>query len=143
VKDVAGSILPEGIRNNNPGNMRWSASIQWQGQTGQDAKGFIIFDTLTDGIRAMVKELYNYSNLHGLNTVAGIISRWSATDQSSYISNVARALGVDPYESIDVSDPTIMAGLVRAIADQENGTAVATVSVPDSAIYAGVQEGLA
>lgn len=143
VKNAAGSILPEGIRNNNPGNMKYDPAIHWQGQTGQDAHGFIIFDTMLNGVRAMTKELYNYSALHGLNTVRDIITRWSTTDQSAYVQNVANALGVDPDTDIDVNDSGTMTALVRAIANQENGTAVATATLSDGTIAQGVQEGLA
>jgi hypothetical protein len=117
---------PRGIRNNNPGNIKRNA-IDWQGALSVDqvnALGwtfdptFVQFDTPASGVRAMGHILSSYA-ARGLNTVAAVISTWSATDQGAYIANVSRALGVDPTQQIDVR--ANLQGFALAIIQQENG----------------------
>lgn len=117
---------PRGIRNNNPGNIKRNA-IDWQGALSVDqvnALGwtfdpvFVQFDSAASGVRAIGHILSSYA-ARGLNTVAAIISTWSATDQAAYIRNVSAALGVDPTQPIDVR--ANLAPLALAIIQQENG----------------------
>jgi hypothetical protein len=121
-----------GIRNNNPTNLE-DAGIAWNGMTGVDSGGKLIFATMQDGLNAASKNLKNYAVLHGINTVDEAIRRWSATDQDAYVSNVAAFLGVDSQESIDLVDPNTRANMLRAIIRQEDGGAAALL-IPDSLI---------
>lgn len=121
-----------GIRNNNPTNMV-DSGIQWNGLTGVDPNGFLIFGTTEQGLVAASKNLKNYALLHGIDTVDAAIRRWSATDQDAYVSNVAAYLGVDPQDSIDLTDPSTRANMLRAIIRQEDGGAGALL-VSDSLI---------
>lgn len=127
-----------GIRNNNPGNIKWSASQTFHGQIGQDSAGFIIFDTMENGIRAIAVIIKNYSHLHGLRTVDGIIRRWSVTDQDAYVANVSAALGVQPYDSISVDDTGTLTIVVDAIIAQEDGRVSELALNLSGAIDAGV-----
>ncbi len=121
--DIAGGVVStiRGIRNNNPGNLKYNASIKWQGQTGQDAQGFCTFDTMTDGVRAMAIDLKNAQTIHGRNTVYDIVVNYSLTDQDAYVSNVSAALGVDPHDTIDITDPTTLYDYMTAAIKQESG----------------------
>ena len=90
--------LPRGIRNNNPGNIRWGAD--WQGLK-KDGKSqdpsFCVFATPVWGIRALAKVLINYKRIHGLNTVRQIISRYAPPNENqttAYVQTIARQLGV-------------------------------------------------
>lgn len=107
-----------GLRNNNPGNIKYSSANNWEGQTGQDSDGFAIFSSAEYGVRALGHILMSYAG-QGLTSVSAIISQYSATDQSSYIANVASALGIDPNASIDVEAQ--LPQLAAAIITQENG----------------------
>ena len=127
-----------GIRNNNPGNIKYNAANQWQGQTGQDSGGFATFDTEADGVRAIAVILKNYSSHYGLNTVDGLIRRWSATDQDAYVANVSAALGVSPYDSIDITDPATLTTMVDAIISQEDSKAADLALDVSGAVSAGV-----
>src|SRR5271154_5472121 len=108
-----------GLRNNNPGNIALVAGQNWQGQLTQaqveQAGGtwdgeFVQFDTMTDGVRAMIITLSNYINADGVPPdVSDIIGRWSATDQSVYIADVASALGVDPSDTLTMDSATYIA----------------------------------
>lgn len=121
-KRVVESGLVRGIRNNNPGNIRASQPNTWDGQTGIDDAGFAIFKSPEWGIRALGKLLQNYQRLHGLNTVAGIISRYAPSKENNtqaYIRSVANALELDAGTTFDVSQK--LTPLVNAIIKHENG----------------------
>lgn len=120
VGKVVSSI--RGIRNNNPTNMR-DSGIRWQGMTGVDPDGFLIFDTMANGLRAPAINLRNYGRLDGITTVDGVARRWSQTDQDAYSANLAAFLGVDPQDSIDLEDKGILTQLVRGIIRQEDSGA--------------------
>lgn len=68
---------PRGIRNNNPGNIRWGSDWKGLKKDGkQQDPSFCIFKTPEYGIRALAKLLRNYKQLYGLNTPRKIISRY-------------------------------------------------------------------
>lgn len=113
----------------------------WAGMVGQDAKGHAIFTTPEDGICAAAKILKTYSNKYGINTVDGIVDRFCAASEGvtrAYISNVCKAMGVEPGEALDVKDPQVMTKLVRAMMKQEIGA----VAYSDETINAGVGKAL-
>lgn len=113
---------PRGIRNNNPGNIRYDGVTPWRGMVSVDGGGFVVFDTPENGIRAMARVLTNYERVHGLNTVAGIIGRWAPAtenDTRAYVADVAARLGVPEFMSIDVQ--ARLGELIAAIIAHENG----------------------
>lgn len=88
------------IKGNNPGNIRWSANNNWQGQTGKDYRGFVTFSSLFYGTRAMLKLLYNYIT-QGNDTIAEIIYKWAPPIENNtvaYINFVSNETGIDPNE---------------------------------------------
>ena len=117
--------MSRGIRNNNPGNIRWGSA--WQGlkvDGKEQDKDFCVFIAHEYCIRAMCKILLNYRNLYKINTVAGIIHRWAPPSENntvSYINHVSKELGVDADETIDISNKNVMLKLVKAIIKHENG----------------------
>lgn len=123
-----------GIRNNNPGNIR--RGEQWQGMSqAQTDPSFIQFTDPVYGIRAINKILKTYSSVHGLNTVAGIISRWAPTnenDTESYILSVAESLKVDQNEQITLGRHARM--LTAAIIRHENGIQPYDVATIDQGV---------
>lgn len=134
VGKVVSSI--RGIRNNNPTNMV-DSGIQWDGMTGVDPDGFLIFVDMPAGLRAPAKNLRNYGRLDGVTTVDGVARRWSKTDQDAYSANLAAWIGVDPHDSIDLEDYATLAALVRGIIRQEDGGAAELLvdSQIDAAVY--------
>jgi len=109
------------IRNNNPGNIRTSADA-WQGKTGSDVRGFVIFDTLPHGYRALYKLLSNYI-AKGYNTIDKVVNKWappSENDTETYIKNVVKRTGIDRYTKLNRSD---LYTLGLAISIQEHGKA--------------------
>lgn len=137
-----------GLRNNNPGNIMLEAGQTWQGQLTQaqveQAGGtwdgtFVQFDTMTDGVRALILTLSNYINADGVAPdVSDIITRWSATDQDAYVADVASALGVAPTDTLTMNSATYIA-LAQAITTQENGANPIDISIyQQAAAEAGV-----
>lgn len=118
-------MAAKGIRNNNPGNIRWKD--KWQGlkANGRDQdKDFCVFIAPEYGIRAMAKILRNYHDIYKISTVAGIIHRWappSENDTVSYIRHVSQILKVDSDETINIKDNNVMIKLIKAIIQHENG----------------------
>lgn len=118
-------MTARGIRNNNPGNIRWGDD--WKGlvpKPERTDKSFCQFVKPEYGIRAMIIILRNYQRKHGLNTVSGIIKRWAPpneNDTQSYINSVAQATGVSPDQPIDTIDSRFMMKLLPAIIRHENG----------------------
>lgn len=132
---IGGTLLEaigmRGIRNNNPGNIRHSAT-RWQGMSAaQTDPAFVQFESAEYGIRALSKLLDTYSTSYGLRTVAGIIGRYAPSSENntgSYINAVASALGVAPSQPFDVQ--ARKSELVQAIIRHENGInpyAIATI----------------
>jgi len=117
VDKIASSL--RGIRNNNPTNLE-NAGIQWQGLVGTDGP-YCVFDTMENGIRAAAINLRNYWRLHGINTVDGIVRRWSSTDQDAYVSHVSTWLGVDPNDALDMEDASVRTQILQAMTRQEEG----------------------
>lgn len=116
---------PRGIRNNNPGNIRWGDD--WRGlvpDAQRTDKSFCQFTSTEYGIRAMIIILRNYQRKRGLKTVADIINRWAPPVENNtlaYINSVAKSVGVKPYQAIDVMDSRVMIPLLEAIITHENG----------------------
>ena len=115
---ATGLIQPRGIRNNNPGNIRWDGVTQWRGMVAADPAGFVIFDTPENGIRAMSRILDSYGR-RGVNTLESIINTWAPPTENNsgaYIDHLASVLGVMPADT--VQDRT---GLIAGIIKHENG----------------------
>ncbi len=120
-------MLPRGIRNNNPLNIRRSKN-QWQGMKKvQSDTQFCQFETLDWGWRAAFKLLTRtYYHQYRLYTIRTIISRWAPPNENNtrvYIENVSRLTGIAPDEPLGIpSDkPARWIALGLAMAIQENG----------------------
>lgn len=114
---------PRGLRNNNPGNIeggRFAATVQgFQGSDGRFAQ----YATPEQGIQAADKLLTSYAG-RGLNTVAGIVNRWAPPTENNtgaYVAQVAKELGVDPNQPLDMARPEVRQRLIAAKIRVENG----------------------
>lgn len=139
------SIETRGVRNHNPGNIDYIPSNQWQGQLKPDPaieKRFARFDTPENGIRALGKLLLTYQRKHGLRTVKAIINRWAPAienDTAAYVRAVEANTGTRPGVQIDLTDPQVMTGFVKAIIHHEN----AGYAYLDAVLVEGVRRALA
>ena len=119
-------MTARGIRNNNPGNIK-NFGTDWRGMSEDsgDEETFVVFRGPWWGIRAMAVILRNYQKRYGLDTVEKIVNRWAPESDNNqprrYTAFVARELGVDPWQHIDVTDYDTMRHLVQAITKFENG----------------------
>lgn len=112
-----------GLRNYNPGNIRWivNPKSRWRGMIRDDGTGYGVFDSDANGIRAIGKQLGVYAR-RGLVTVRQIISTWAPPTENAtlaYVDAVARRLRVSPDATIDVQ--TRLVDLANAIIHHENG----------------------
>ncbi|MFI3322095.1 MAG: structural protein P5 [Rikenellaceae bacterium] len=125
---------PRGLRNNNPGNIRVSATV-WQGEVEWAAKkdkSFEEFKDMAHGYRALIKLLQNYRKFHGCSTIADIISRWappSENDTSAYINRVCKCMGTDANYMPNINDKQVMCSLAAAISLVENGTPAVMIDI--------------
>lgn len=118
-------MTPRGIRNNNPGNIRWGENWKGLDPDGKNKdKSFCVFEEPKWGIRALCKVLITYNRRYGLDTVQEIISRFAPTsenDTTAYMNHVAKLLGVRPDEQIKVCNERVMYTLITSIIQHENG----------------------
>lgn len=117
--------IPRGIRNNNPGNIRWGENWKGLAPDGKsNDKSFCVFEEPKWGIRALCKVLITYNRRYGLDTVQEIICRFAPeneNDTKAYMNHVAKLLGVRPDEQIKVCNERVMFTLITSIIQHENG----------------------
>lgn len=112
-----------GLRNNNPGNIKYDGTA-WQGLANPPSDGtFCVFVDPTYGIRAMATIIQNYVAVDGVpSTVSDIITRWAPPTENNtaaYIADVDGQLGLTVgADAIDLG--TSLAPLVAAIISHEN-----------------------
>jgi len=109
-----------GMRNNNPGNIKYGAFARSLGATGQDLGGFAIFPTAQQGIAAIAANLRSYGR-KGFDTPSEIAHRWSTTDQAAYTKTLAALFGGNANKQLDMTNKSVIAALTNAIISQENG----------------------
>ena len=124
-------MVPRGIRNNNPLNIR--KGNNWKGERPhQKDKEFEEFESMTYGVRAGFKILRNYITGYGgktacLNTVRLIVRRWAPPTENAterYIDFVAKEMGIQPTDTISFRDKKTMVNLVNAMIFVECGQRV-------------------
>lgn len=120
---------PKAVANNNPGNIRISAS-KWQGKVPvpQNTDGsFEQFVQYRYGVRALIKLLLKYKR-DGRDTIAKIIERYAPQTENptgSYISFVERQTGFGRNRVL-VLTPAVLEKLVIAITQFESGEVTIT-----------------
>ena len=119
-------MLPRGIRNNNPLNIR-RGKDQWKGLRAQQTDAsFCQFESLEYGWRAFYLLTRTYYHKYRLFTIRAIISKWAPPNEnltSTYIANVCRLTGIPPDEPIGIpsDQPARWMAVGIAMAIQENG----------------------
>ena len=129
------SILPRGLRNNNPLNIR-KGKDQWRGLLPeQNDKSFYQFKAMEWGYRAAFRLLRTYRVKYNRYSVRTIIERWAPPNENhtqAYIQRVCQEMGVPPHfilhiGSLDDGDTYWACELVRAMALVENGVGCANL----------------
>ena len=99
-------MLPRGIRNNNPLNIRRSKD-QWQGMKKEQTDGaFCQFENLAYGWRAAFKLLTRtYYHTYRLYTIRTIVTKWAPPNENNtraYVENVSRLTGIGADEPLGI-----------------------------------------
>ena len=145
------SGLPIGLRNNNPGNIR--PGDNWKGMIGTNG-GFVTFENIAWGIRAMFTDLAGDVVDDGLTTITKLITEYAPPNENptgNYIQAVSEASGIGPNETIPRTEDGIirlMKGMVAfelgskyagyiTTADIKEGIALANDKWKDAFSYKG------
>ena len=124
------SILPRGVRNNNPGNLVKNDTDKWQGLApSQDDPKFFQFADAVYGIRALARTLIKYQDVHDCHTPEQFINRWAPpgeNDTSAYVAAVCNHMTseiseYDLHDNIDMHEYKWLRSMVEAIIEHENG----------------------
>ncbi len=120
-------MLPRGIRNNNPLNIRRTKD-QWLGMKKEQTDGaFCQFENLAYGWRAAFKLLTRtYYHTYRLYTIRTIVTKWAPPNENNtraYVENVSRLTGIGADEPLGIpsESPARWIALGAAMAIQENG----------------------
>ena len=129
--DSMEKIVPRGIRNNNPLNIR--VGNHWLGEVEHPTdKDFEQFVCIHYGLRAAFVLLRRYIERYGLDTIPDIISRWAPSSEnntSAYIEKVIRLSGIAADEKISFDGRAQMKRLVYAMAIVECGEAISETDI--------------
>ena len=116
-------MLPRGLRNNNPLNIRIGST--WIGEREHPTDNeFEQFVSLAYGVRAAFIILRRYIRRYKLNTVRLIVERWAPRTENEtekYIQFVCKDAELMPCTTIQYEDEETMCKLVGAMAFVECG----------------------
>ena len=122
-------VLPRGLRNNNPLNIRKNQN-RWKGLARrQTDRSFFQFKEMKWGYRAAFIILRRYYNEHHLLTIEDIINRWAPPNENNskaYANYVATmcATRTDRILPSPTQDAVLWQKIVFAMAEYENGVCV-------------------
>lgn len=127
-------MLPRGIRNNNPLNIRIGS--KWKGEVEYPTDSdFEQFTCMHYGLRAGFILLRRYIERYHLDTITEIISRWAPGTENNtraYINRVCDRVGISALEKISFNDRKTMIALVDAMVLNECGTTIANNLIEDA-----------
>ncbi|UUE08745.1 lysozyme [Dickeya zeae] len=133
------SGTPRGIRNNNPGNLNFAGQAGALPEPGANGR-FAVFPSMDAGLSALHRQLQLYGQ-RGKQTVSDIIKTYAPAsdnnDTAGYIRTVSSKLGISPNQPLDFNDKGVMARLMKAIVDQENGGGFVSLENISSVISGG------
>lgn len=118
-------MLPKGIRQKNPGNIRYSDRNKWQGAARQpEGEPFCFFNTPVWGLRALAVLLITYYDRYDADTIEKIIERFAPDHENptaDYVAHVSRKAAIPAGEVINLHDYATLLGIMRGIVTFENG----------------------
>lgn len=119
-------MIPRGIRNNNPLNIRKGSN--WIGLSKtQNDPSFCQFDSMTYGLRAGLIIIRTYMTKYKLTTIHSIVSRWAPpkeNDTDAYVKSVSSMMKLHALQSFDFGDRTRIVALVSAMCKVETGITI-------------------
>lgn len=117
----AGSSGTLATRNNNPLNIRYSSSNNWNGKGSDNGSGFENFESADHGLRAGLKLMRNHIS-NGDDTLGSLIRKWappSENDTAQYAQFVSSKTGIPVDAKLDPNNPQQMQTIAKAMAQQE------------------------
>lgn len=116
-------MIPRGIRNNNPLNIR--VGNVWLGEVKNPTDPhFEQFNSMEYGLRAGFILLRRYIRHYKRLTIEDIISSWAPSNENNtkaYIATVVKVSGIPSNRILHYSDKESMCKLVDAMCFVENG----------------------
>lgn len=125
-----------GLRNNNPGNIRWSKLFKQYGAVPEstgDNPGFAVFPTMEEGVAQMRNQIGRYQTERKwgkVDTIEDIIAKWAPPNENNtrqYINYVAKQLGVGPNDHLGLLNGKQVSTVMKAISVMENGNVAKTI----------------
>jgi hypothetical protein len=142
---TAHTMLPRGIRNNNPLNIRLSPDNRWQGRLSPRLNSDGAFEQFQDpimGLRAAAVLLIAHYDRRHLDTIRKLVEVWAPpneNDTEAYARCVAKASGFGIDEPLDLHDYGCLKPILVAMIRIENGRQPYTDAQIDAALVrAGV-----
>lgn len=119
-------MIPRGIRNNNPLNIR--KGDNWLGLSKQQTDpSFCQFDSMTFGLRAGLIIIRKYMMKYNLHSIHAIVSRWappSENDTNAYVKSVSSMMKMHALQTFDFSDRGRIVALISAMCKVETGITI-------------------
>lgn len=116
---------PRGVENNNPLNIDWHSSIQWQGLADPPSDGrFCRFTKAAFGLRAGFLNARSYKTKHGIRTLGAYMQRFAPVgpeNPKTYHTTVAERTGIALDAEIDLTDRATIEPILKAQVAFENG----------------------
>ena len=128
---------PRGIRNKNPGNLRYQQEWNWPGVVGVDSAGFARFAKPEEGLAQFGRQLQRYEK-RGLKTLGQIIPVYAPKSENNvpaYLAAVTKATGIGAAEPLVLTDRAELIALMRAFTRHENGAPPDGIDWYDDAVY--------
>lgn len=133
---IVPTSVNRGIRNNNPGNVRFYISSYnsnpWLGEippaqntdslygsTGYPK--FSQFEAYPFGVRVMIYLIKKYITDYNKNTLELILDRWTPNFNPGHLNFLAQQVGIPINQVILATDEVIIKKIVQALARYENG----------------------
>lgn len=121
-------MIPRGIRNNNPLNIR--RGTNWLGLSKhQTDPSFCQFDSMTYGLRAGLIIIRTYMQRYRLTNIHGIVSRWAPPKENNteaYVKSVSSMMKMHALQTFDFGDRGRIVALVSAMCKVETGISIDT-----------------
>ncbi|MCL2290025.1 MAG: structural protein P5 [Bacteroidetes bacterium] len=117
-------MIPRGLRNNNPLNIRHSAD-SFQGEIKGTDTAFKTFISMAYGYRAAFVILHTYFS-RGLNTVEKIVTRWAPPNENNtagYVTNVEKWANIPRNKELTLADGADYIKIAAAMCRAKNGQA--------------------
>ena len=121
--------LPAGMRNNNPGNIKYTSRLAFAGVTGpskntDQGDTQAVFETPQQGMSAaadLARRKYQSGKTSAMELIAGRMGWTPGNDDAA--RNIARTMGIAPDADLGLDKPENMTRFLKALTLQEHGAA--------------------